>query len=230
MLSFARHRTAEQGRGDRKRRHHCGRQINDGAADPRRRPVRLAGDRHQAGNRLHRAVIGGRRRKRPLLSVAGNRAVDDVRFDCAHRLIAKAEPGQHAGAEVLHDDVGAGGEAGKHLGGARVLHVERHRPLVGVHRQEVRRHADPANVIVRHDAAALVTSDRFLDLDDVSAEEGELLGAGWPSEDLREVEHADAREGLGHYRCSTNLTRSRSLGILSAFRLPGDRRQIEIHR
>jgi hypothetical protein len=40
-----------------------------------------------------------------------------------------------------------------------------------------------------------------------------LLGAGWTCEDLREVEHADAREGLCHYGCvPPNRTRPNLAG------------------
>ena len=78
-------------------------------------------------------------RARAVLPVAGDRAVDDLRVDLAQRLVADAEPVEHARAEGLEHDVGVAHQAQQHLAAGLRLEVEPDRALAAVQREEQRR-------------------------------------------------------------------------------------------
>ena len=112
------------------------------------------------------------------------------RIDRLEVLIAVAELGQHAGAKVLHHDIGALGHVhddGVHLA---ALQVERDGPLVAVPGEEVRafRAADPFGE--EGHAAEHVAGAGAFDLDDVGTHVAEHLRGERPLQQMAEVEDA----------------------------------------
>ena len=161
---------------------------------------RLAGDRHDPGHRLELAVEGGRRPLRPGVAEAGDGAVDQPRVEPRERLVAEPQPVHHAGPEVLPHHVGASPTSRLTISTAsglrrssvmlRLLPFTARKPG-GILRSA---HSDATGW-----AARLVAVAR-LDLDDVGAQERELVGAVRPGEVAGEVEDADAGERLAHLR------------------------------
>jgi hypothetical protein len=90
---------------DRGRGRVAGEHVDDGHADLRRRPVGLAGDRHQAALGLEDEVVAG-----PVVAEAADRAVDQLRVLARELLVPGAEPLGGAGPEVLDHDVRVAGE------------------------------------------------------------------------------------------------------------------------
>src|SRR5258708_36936561 len=66
--------------------------------------------------------------------------MDDPGVDGAHRLVVRAEPGQPAWFEILHQDVGPAGELAPGGEVVRVVKVQCDRSLVPVDRQGIGRH------------------------------------------------------------------------------------------
>src|ERR1051325_6815070 len=72
--------------------------------------VRGPGHRHQAGGRLDDVVVGGLPAARAVLAERRERGVDQPRIDRREILVAEAERRERAGAVVLDEYVGGGGE------------------------------------------------------------------------------------------------------------------------
>ena len=109
-------------------------------ATPRRNcwSSRIAGDAHQAAFSLHHSIIASLALPRAGLSESGDRAVDQTRVRRRQRGVVKSQLGQRAGAEVLHDDVGARQQPVQDLPSFRVLEIEGDALLVAVDAQEIR--------------------------------------------------------------------------------------------
>ena len=180
--------------------------VGEAGARRHRRLVAAAGVGDQPGEALDQHVLAGPVDIGPLLAIARARAVDDPRVDGLEVLVAVAEPGQHAGPEVLHHHVGLLG----HLHDDRVhlaaLQVQRDRPLVAVPGEEVRalRAADPFGE--EGHRAEQVAGARALDLDDVGAHVAEELRRERPLQQMAEIEDGDAFEGLVHAVAALSLT------------------------
>src|SRR5690606_20189535 len=88
-----------------------------------------------AAERLHRDVVSADRGPRAGRAEAGDRAGDDLRIDALERGMIDAKAAEHAGAEIVIDDVGdlhereEGGET------FRVLEVEAEARLVALERE-----------------------------------------------------------------------------------------------
>ena len=153
----------------------------------------MAGQRHDARQRLDLAVIAGLVAIRSGLAEAGHRAIDQPRVDLGQRGVADAEPVHHAGAEILHDHVGVGDQALDDLDRRRLLQIQGQAALVAVDRQPGRRH--PAvRPLARQRRAAHVLALAAFHLDDLGAEQGKLVGTEGAGEDLGEVENLHAGE------------------------------------
>ncbi len=72
----------------------------------KRRALGGAGHAHHSRQALDDLVVGRRAFHRPLLAEARDRAIDELRIDRLELLVGQAEPGHHAGPEVLDQDVG----------------------------------------------------------------------------------------------------------------------------
>src|SRR5215475_762419 len=88
--------------------------------------------RREARKALDDRVVGGLLRIGPDLAEAADRDIDDLWRDGANGLLADAEAISHAGSEVLHKYIGAGGEAQQRITTPRRLQVEDDRALVTV--------------------------------------------------------------------------------------------------
>ena len=142
------------------------------------------------GDHLEALVVG----VRPAAAEALDRGRDDPRIDPTKVLVPEPEPLHRARAKVLDEDVGALDHPRENGAPFGRFEVERHALLVAVQQQE-----EPGIEVgpLRQCAAPRLTPWR-LDLDDVGAEPRQHLGATRPSLVLREVEHHDPVERLGH--------------------------------
>src|SRR4029434_11288858 len=107
--------------------------------------------------------------------------------------VAEAEALDRARRHVLGGDVGLLQELLHDGQPARRLEVDRQRFLVRVEHVEVPR---VVGVLPREHPAGGIARLRVLDLDDLGAEPGERLRAGWPGLELGEVDDPDAGETL----------------------------------
>ena len=152
---------------------HPGEQVADRDAHAGRLVGRRTGQRHQPGLALGDLVVARAAALGPVVPEPGDREDDQPRVDLVQPLVREAEPVQHAGAEVLHQHVGAGHQPGQELPALLGLQVGGHRLLVAVRREEVRRHG----VVLRADEGrppgAGVVAGGGLHLDHPRAEVGE---------------------------------------------------------
>src|SRR4030095_837325 len=190
---------------------------------------RLTGDGHDPGHRLQLAVERGGGLLRPGASEAGDAAVDQARVDRGERLVAEPEPVHDPAAEILPDHVRVGHQPLDDLDRFHASQIERERPLVAVHGEERGRHLALGPRAVGGGDACLVALLR-LDLDDVGAQESQLVGPVGTGEIAGEVEDPDARERLAHepsrLAFATAFTTSNSLrrsAISSGESLPASR-------
>src|SRR6185437_180551 len=150
----------------------------------------------------------------PGAAEAGDPAVDEARVDRGERLVAEPEAVHHPAPEVLPHHVGAGHQALDDLDRLPAAQVEGDRALVAVHGEERGGHLPLGPRAVGGRDARLVALVG-LDLDDVGAQEGQLVGAVGAGEVAGEVEDADAGERLGHtasrLALATAFTTSNSL-------------------
>ena len=93
----------------------AGEEVGNRDARPLRRPVRLAGDVHEAGHALHQVVVARPFRVGAGLAEAGDRAIDEARLSALRRLVVEAVFPEAADLEVLDEHVGARGEAAHDL-------------------------------------------------------------------------------------------------------------------
>ena len=172
-------------------------EVAHGHAGADGRAAGLAGDRHAAAVALRDHVERGAVAVRALLAEAGHAAGDDAGVDRAERRVVDAEPLRHAGAEVVHDDVGPGRELVKEGAPFRPLEVDADALLVAVEREEVGTHAlvGVAGVVPQQAARHLAGAGR-LHLDRLGAEIGQQHACERARQHVRQVEHHDVREGF----------------------------------
>ena len=133
MLALAGALAREQRSGDRLRRgNSCQFVGQNGAQQPRARLIGSRLHRREPRKTLDNGIVGRLLGVRALLAKAADRHIDNARRDGAHGLLADAEPVGNTGAEILHNDIGAGGELQQGLTAARRLQVEHDRALVTV--------------------------------------------------------------------------------------------------
>ena len=192
MLALAGLRRAHQRGGDRLRRRHGGQLVGQHGADEARALLVGAGlHRRQAGEGLHDRIVDRLLRVGPLLAEAVDRDVDDVGRHRADRRLVDAEPLDHAGPEVLHQHVGAGGQplhAARHPAGVfRSMATER---LLRLRfRNEAEKPFLPVAV-----GARVVALARLLDLDHVGALVGQDHGGPGPRQHRGQVDDANSFE------------------------------------
>src|SRR6185295_467692 len=124
-----------------------------------------------------------------------DRAHHDLRIDLVDLLPGEAEAIEHAGAEILHDDVALLQQIDEHLLAFGALHVHGDRALVAVEHREVEA------VGLRHVAqlAARRVAHRILELDHVGAHPREQLRAGRARLHVRHVENPHTLESFHDY-------------------------------
>src|ERR1700730_2391766 len=154
-------------------------QPGAGVADRRtwldRAAVGLAGDRHGTPGRLRNHVKGEVVLVGAVIAKALDRDIDDAGVDFADDVVAKAEPFDDAGGEILGQDIGLFDQpaqngaplVGLQIGGdALLIRVEQHEVL-GIDA-----------LLVGRRAAALLAPGRLLDLDHLGAEPPQGQSAG----------------------------------------------------
>jgi hypothetical protein len=157
----------------------------------------VAGDRHDARHRLDLAVISGAQPLRSGLAEGADAAIDQARIDLRQRLVADTELVHHAGAKILHHHVGFRRKALDDLDRFRLLQVQRQAALAAVDRLPSRRKPALGPLLVER-GAAHVLALAPLHLDDIGAEQAQLVAGVRPGEHLREVENSHAFERSGH--------------------------------
>ena len=202
MLALAGLEAADEGGGDGLRGGYGGELVGQHRADQARAAVVGAGlHRGEAREGLDDGIVGGLVGVGALLAEAVDGHVDDVGRDFADGGLVEAEPLDHAGAEVLHEHVGAGGEPPDDVGALRSLEVDGERALVAVEVEERGGEAVAAVAV----GARVVARARLLDLDDVGALVGQDHGGPGARQHRGEVDDADAGERAGSVACGVLL-------------------------
>ena len=124
-----------------------------------------------------------------VLSVAGDRAVHDLRVAGAHLLVAEADAVEDAGPEVLEHDVASRCQIGHEIAARLGAEVDGDAALAAILLREV----DGQTADARLCGSSEVALGR-LDLDDVGPQIGECLAAGRAGEHTRQVEHSHTGE------------------------------------
>ena len=176
---------------DARTRHHPGADVGERRPQLGGRPLRGSREAHPAGLALHDGVVAGLRRKRPVLSVGGDRAPDEPGMAALHVLGSKPQPRQRPGPEVLDERVAFRDEAGERCRALLGLEVQDHALLAPVDREEV---GGLAAAEGRSPGAGVVPARRF-DLDHLGAEVGQHHGGVGPGQDPGEIQNPDSRQG-----------------------------------
>src|SRR5437899_10757994 len=181
-----------QRRHDRDRRPHPGGEVDEGCRRSRRWAVRIPGQRHHPGERLHQRVVSGAVASRGAGSEGRDGAVDDRGVALAEPVVTEAELLRLPGPEAAYDAVGLVTEAQQRIAAGRGLEAAPHAALVAVDRTE---HGALAVDERRHAPGVLAAVGR-LDLDDVGAEVSEDLARQRAGEVRADVQHPQAGVGL----------------------------------
>ena len=128
---------------------------------------------------------------RPISTVARDRAIDQRRILGGEHVVAESKLFHRAASVVLDQYVRLSHEPQQDRAPLGTLEIERESALVAVQHQERRRHAVDTRFAI---AARVVAAGQLLDLDHVGTEVREQRAAGRARHDLRELEHAHARE------------------------------------
>src|SRR6266568_3792995 len=156
-------------------------------------------------------VVSGAIRVRPVLPVAGDRAIHEARIDRGERVVARAEFRHGAGTEPLDQDFGAFCKPQEHLASLRLLQVEADRALVAIDQLEENR-TPPARGT---HCAGIVSRFRVLDLDDIRPHVGEMQRRHGPWKEARQIEDADAGERLGPQVGAVQVRRDATAALLA---------------
>ena len=190
-LSFAGNFAFEQRGEDAHGAEQAGGKIGHRNAGAHRPLARQAGDRHHPAHALRDLVEARPVAIGPVLAETGNAAENNALIDLLQALVIDAETVLYVGTEILHHDVGFLDHAQEDGAAFRRFEVESHAALVAVQILEIRPLARTARPF------ALFQARRRLDLDDIGAPIGELTHAGRPRAYARQIEHGEARKGLG---------------------------------
>src|SRR6516162_455552 len=133
MLALAGALARQQRRGDRLRGGNRGQFVRQyGPKQPWARLVGARLHRRQSGKTLDHRIVGGLFGIWTHLAKAADRDINDLRRDIANGLLADAEPVGDAGANILHKNVGAGGEPQQGPSSSFRLEIEDDRAFVAV--------------------------------------------------------------------------------------------------
>src|SRR6185369_2071659 len=114
-----------QGEQDPGEREVGGDDVDDRYADPQRPPVRVPVHAHQTAVGLQHRVVARHAAHRAVVAESGDAAVHQPWVPLEEdRVRVQAPPGQGAGLEVLHNDIGRGDQVGQDLGSGRRPQVE----------------------------------------------------------------------------------------------------------
>ena len=196
------------GRAHRNRRVHSGHDVDDRHTRTLRTAARLVvaftGHTHEAAHALDHEVVTWLLAIRAGLPKTCDRAVDNLGIDLLQILVAEAVAVQIAGLVVLEDHVSSLGDLAHDRVTIGLRHVDGDRFLAAVRAHEIRRFRRLLAALVLHpgrtERAGVIAFLGTLDLDDVSAEIGQVLRAPGTGEDARKIQNTDMRERPRHRR------------------------------
>ena len=145
------------------------------------------------GSVYHRRVSRQLRRWTGL-TIARNRAIDEVVLDRSERLVIEAEPVHYTGPKVLDDDIGCRGEPAYRLDCLRRLEIERNALFSGIELTET-----GARAIAQRWARAHHVAFGRLDLDHLGSQIGEQARAMRTRDRRRKIEHTKGLQGTAHH-------------------------------
>src|SRR5436190_14285225 len=136
---------------------------------------------------------------RPVLPVAGDRAVDEARVLLAQALVAHTEALEHARPEGLEQHVILARQSQEDVAAALLLEVDADRALVAVQREEHRGFgAVLGPLVVRRRPAHVVPHPGVLDLEHLGPEIGQEQRTEPAGQQPRQIEYPDALERQAH--------------------------------
>ena len=160
------------------------------AAAGHRRSVGLAGQPEDPVQAEVVDVVAGPVPVRPILAVAGDRAVDEPGVLLAQPLVSDAEAVHHARAKRFEQHVDVADQPQQHFLAGWRLQIDPDRALAAVERQEQgAAGARLGSLVVRRRPANVVAQPGVLDLDHVGAEVREQQRAEPAGKQPRQVEH-----------------------------------------
>ena len=181
-----------------------GRPVVDGGCTEGRRIVRPAGQRHHAAIGLQQRIEARRFAQRTLGSERPDRTIDQPRVQRAHHVGPDAQVADHAGTQVLDQDVGVGNQPLQLCDIVGILDVEGDGLLVAVHRVEQHRVAVDEE---RSPRPRVVAAIQLLDLDDFGAHVAEDHAGHRPRHRLPDFDHLDACKWSTHHVSPASVDR-----------------------
>jgi hypothetical protein len=170
-------------------RPHAGAQIADRQADRGRRPVRLAGDMHDAAHALRDQVKAAAAGMGTVIAEPGELGVDQPWKLLVQRLEAQPDAGHHGRTIVLDQHVHIGDELEKQCPSFPLLVVKSNALLIAVDVTEV-----SVALAAVAPSAGRIPLPRPFQLDDLRAHIGEDHRAERPRHVLGQVQHFEAVE------------------------------------
>ena len=177
----------------------AGAAVADLRAGHGRRPVLPAGRAGRPAHALRDILIGLAIGVRPGAEPL-DRGVDDPRVQLLKALPGEALPVEHAGAEILDDDVAAPDQLLDHRLALRRLQVDGDAALVRVQHREIEA---VGALHVLQLAAGDVAAAGHLDLDHVGAHPRQQLRPGRARLDMAQIENAHTFESFAHPKFSS---------------------------
>jgi hypothetical protein len=171
------------------------------------RAVGLAGDRHDAAHALDHEIVARTLRIGAGLAEAGDRAINELRIDGFQAFIVEAVFLEASDLEVLHHDIGFGGQIAQQLLAFGLRHVDGDRLLAAIGGEVIGRIAARSIRIGdegRAPASRIVTFAGLFDLDHLGPEIGEDLGGPGAGQHPGKVEDADILERPSHFNSTPN--------------------------
>src|SRR5215217_2222073 len=163
--------------------------IDDRRTGWRRWVVCPAGAGHQPRHCLDEQILTGQLTLRALLSVPGDRGIDEPWIDLAQRLVVESKAIDDSRPEVLHYHIRLCGEAASHLLRLRPFEVERDTPHIAMRQQE--EWTDPVQEVVAPAPGPLPGTPRRLDLDNVGTQVRQILHPSRSEEKLGQTQNPD---------------------------------------
>ena len=147
--------------------------VPDLSARSGRRAILETGCAHRATHGLRDHFVGLAVGE-PARPEALDRRVDEARIELVQPLPGETQPIEHAGREILHQDIRLLRQLGEDPLTVFALQIQRDAPLVAIEHRKVQ--AIDARQIAQLDPGDVTPARRF-DLDDVGAQPGKNLGA-----------------------------------------------------
>jgi hypothetical protein len=184
-----------QGGEDAHHRPHARAHVHHRDRHARGRLIGMAVDGHDAAVGLHQRIVPGPVLERALGAERGDRAVDQAGVEPGDPCVAQPQLLRGAGAQRLHEDVGAAEQALDHRAPLVGLEIDREAPLVAVDAHEGGALLPPEG---RPPRARVVAPAEALHLHDLRAEVAQDLGAVRARHVLGEIGDEQAGEGRVH--------------------------------